>query len=81
MLHTIVAAIAQLLLVLCRMITRGQVLTPTARPLGYELSVLRWSRRVESAVNALHAHHRVHVGASIQSSFTALVQAPGPTAW
>jgi hypothetical protein len=42
MLHTIVAAIAQLLLVLRRMITRGQVLTPTARPLGYELSVLRW---------------------------------------
>ena len=49
MLHTIVAAIAQLLLVLCRMITRGQVLTPTARPLGYELSVLRWSRRFKSA--------------------------------
>jgi hypothetical protein len=42
MLHTIVAAIAQLLLVLCRMITRGQVPTPTARPLGYELS--RWAK-------------------------------------
>jgi hypothetical protein len=39
MLHTIVAAIAQLLLALCRMITRGQTLTPTARPLRYELSL------------------------------------------
>jgi hypothetical protein len=64
MLHTIVAAIAQLLLVLCRMITRGQVLTPTARPLGFELSVMRWSRRFKAPVNPLHVHHRVHVGAS-----------------